>query len=222
MKEDVKLKCVWCSNEFYLYAKEYDRQIRNGRSYFFCSRSCVASRRNKDKKLPIINKTCPVCKKEFWASIKKKGATFCSRSCASKGSVTELRRSTNKEWGLKNCYKSNNIGSIDSIAKGLRIREAWKYSLIKSFLDKSNIRYQFEFPCGSGIFDLALLDLKVFIEFDGPYHNYEKIEQIDNKKTVDAKNFGWSVVRIKIEQNTIIDPNLIYHLFNNNLIGSLK
>lgn len=214
MKEDIKLKCAWCGKEFYLYAKEYDRQIRNGRDYFFCSRTCVAKKRNKDRKFPIILKSCPVCKKEFWASTKKKGATFCSRACASRGSVTELRRNKARESGLKN-GNSNNIGSIDSVANSLRVREAWKYSSIKNFLDKSNIRHQFEFPCGSGIFDLALLDLKIFVEFDGPYHRNKTIEKIDNKKIIDAKNFGWNVIRIQSGQNTIIDPKTIYHLFEN-------
>jgi very-short-patch-repair endonuclease len=216
MKPDVKLTCAWCSKEFYLYAKEYERQIRNGRTYFFCSRTCVAKKRNSGRKFPVILKICPVCKTEFWASTKKKGATFCSRECASKGSVTELRRNAAREWGLKNYH--NNVGNInttDARAKGLRIREAWKYSLIKEFFDKSGIRYQFEFPCGSGIFDLALLDLKIFVEFDGPYHNDGNIEQQDNKKTIEAKNFGWNVIRIKCEPNTIIDPSVVYPFFEN-------
>jgi very-short-patch-repair endonuclease len=216
MKEDVKLKCFWCSNEFYLCAKEYDRQIRNRRSYFFCSRSCVAKKRNTDKTLPIINKICPICQKEFWCSISKKtNRTFCSRECASKGSVTDLRRESARKSGLENYNKSNNIGTIESIANSLRVREDWKYSLIKSFLNKSNIRYQFEFPCGSGIFDLALLDLKIFVEFDGPYHRNTTIKKIDDKKVIDAKNFGWNVVRIQSGQNTIIDPKTIYYLFEN-------
>lgn len=218
MKQSIKLNCAWCNKEFYLYAKEYDRQIRNGRNYFFCSRTCVAEKRNSSKKAPIIQKICPICKKEFWCSSKKKyNRTFCSRECASKGSVTKLRRNTAIKWGLKNCHKSKNLESIDAIAKGLRNRELWKYSLLKDFFDKSNIKYQFEFPCGSGIFDLALLDLKLFVEFDGPYHNDGNTEQIeiDKRKTEEAKNFGWNVVRIKCKPNTIINPNVIYPFFEN-------
>jgi very-short-patch-repair endonuclease len=210
MQDIVELNCAWCNNKFELYKREYDRQIRSGRTYFFCSLSCVAKKRNASKKLPIIEKICPVCKTPFFASTKKKGATFCSRSCASRGSVTEYRKSKASEMGKKN---NKYVHSNDVLAIGLRTRESWKYSLIKDFLEKSNIRYQFEFPCGSGIFDLALLDLKLFIEFDGLYHTSKIQKEIDDKKVMEAKSFGWNVVRISCNAGQIIDPNLIYHLF---------
>lgn len=210
MQQGVELHCAWCNNKFILSNGEYHRQIKNGRQYFFCSLSCVAKKRNLSKKLPIIEKICPVCKNKFFASTKKKGATFCSRSCASSGSITKYRRVKASEMGKKNNkYVCNN----KVLSKGLRSRESWKYSLIKNFLDKSNIRYQFEFPCGSGIFDLALLDLKLFVEFDGIYHCSKIQQEIDEKKTMEAKNFGWNVIRISCNAGQIIDPNLIYHLF---------
>jgi YHS domain-containing protein len=39
--------CANCSVDFLKAKKEYDRQIREGRSYFFCSRSCNTSHSNK-------------------------------------------------------------------------------------------------------------------------------------------------------------------------------
>jgi very-short-patch-repair endonuclease len=90
-------------------------------------------------------------------------------------------------------------------AKSLNSREGWKYALLKDFLEKNSIKYQFELPFGSSVFDLALTGLKIFIEFDGPYHA-NKQKEIDAKKDLEAKSLGWNVIRIKCNSNQIIDP----------------
>ena len=63
------------------------------------------------------------------------------------------------------------------------------------------------------MFDLALLDLKTFVEFDGGYHEEVYQKEVDAKKDLEAKEFGWEVVRVPVKANQIIEPSKIYHIF---------
>ncbi len=42
----VSVECEWCGAEVMKKKKEYNRQLRNGRDYFFCDLSCAAKYRN--------------------------------------------------------------------------------------------------------------------------------------------------------------------------------
>jgi len=44
----VEIVCNNCGKEFTKAKKEYDRQLRNGRKYFYCSRSCVGKNNVKN------------------------------------------------------------------------------------------------------------------------------------------------------------------------------
>lgn len=46
--ETVKLICAYCSNEFNKIIKEYKRQIKNGKTKFYCGHSCVCKKRNAE------------------------------------------------------------------------------------------------------------------------------------------------------------------------------
>jgi hypothetical protein len=48
----LKLECTNCNRHFDLALKEHKRQIAHGRIEFFCSRSCAASKNNKDHPRP--------------------------------------------------------------------------------------------------------------------------------------------------------------------------
>ncbi len=43
----ITIQCEWCEEEFVKPKKEYNRQIKNGRDYFFCGLSCAAKYRNR-------------------------------------------------------------------------------------------------------------------------------------------------------------------------------
>jgi len=45
----VSLECEWCGDDFEKKKKEYNRQLRKGRDYFFCSLSCGAKHRNRSQ-----------------------------------------------------------------------------------------------------------------------------------------------------------------------------
>ena len=49
---DLELNCNFCNSIFFIRKNEYDRQIKRGRSNFFCSRSCATSKSNEDNPRP--------------------------------------------------------------------------------------------------------------------------------------------------------------------------
>ena len=153
----------------------------------------------------LVEKICPHCKNKFTTLTGSKTATFCSRSCASAGSVTEKRRAAQSKGGIEQ------IKNLISPEETLRLREMWKYTQLKSFLEFCNEPFEFEFRLGSYIFDLALPDKFIFVEFDGTYH-YGKQSKIDIEKDVFAESEGWKVVRKKVTNNTVIQPDVIFSI----------
>lgn len=200
---DVPLICSTCGKAFMKRKGDYNKQLRLGQTNFFCSYSCSVRYGNSlrtDLKHEL-HKVCPVCDAEFTTMSGKGEASFCSRSCASKGSVTDYRRAKAREMGLKNC--DYGIGSIESIAAAMRNREAPNYIKLADYLQKSKVAYTFEYPLGSFIFDLALPDKKLLIEFDGVYHESSAIKAKDKLKSNFAVGQGWTVCRVPVEPGII-------------------
>lgn len=205
------LKCVWCDEEFEKMVAEVTRQMKKGKTRFFCSSSHAAKFRNairKDRKRKVT-KICPSCDESFETMTGAKSATFCSRSCASSGSVTEARRQAGREAGKQNAYALNDI---EVRAKVLRKREAWKYRDLQHLLVFAGEEYQFEFalPETRHIFDLALVARKVLVEFDGAYHASPQQAAADVEKTAVAEEAGWRVVRIATPVNQVIEASVLY------------
>ena len=134
MEKTIKLVCALCSKEFDKRLIDYTRAFDEGRRDFYCSRKCagIAINAKRNKWVREIRK-CPVCGKEFETEyskgytgnnvFKKNGATFCSRSCASKGSVTEYRSSK-----ARDIAKQNFIPADINSCKHLNYeKEKWKY-----------------------------------------------------------------------------------------------
>jgi len=120
--------------------------------------------------------------------------------------VTEKRRAKAKIIGRQNLPTS-----VEDIARTLRKREAWKYAEIKKLLDWKGIVYEFEWVIGPYIFDLALVNKDILIEFDGPYHSGKQLEADEEKKKY-AEKRGWKVVRIEVIPNQVIVPSTLYDL----------
>lgn len=193
------LVCAWCGTEFTKQTAEVRRQTKKGRKWFFCSLSCAATFGNVRRKNKPITKTCPHCGDDFETHTGTRGATFCSRSCASAGSVTPARRRAGRR------IAEDFPPTLEVTAAGLRAREAWRYEEVATFLGSTDESHQFEYPMGGvGIFDLALLDRKVLVEFDGPEHAKNPTAAQDEERDHAASIRGWKVLRMAVEPGQVI------------------
>jgi len=196
----IDLECNWCNKPFKKELKEVVRQWKKGRDVFYCSSSCAGNKGNYHRKSPVIEKICPVCDKTFETKMNSHEATFCSRSCASAGSVTEYRRYKARQAGLASA-KNNLISPEEALKK----REAWKYINVKKCLESLNENFEFEYRMEDCIYDLALMDRKLFIEFDGPDHDGPVQIERDSLKNKVANKNGWQVKRIAVDSNSVIN-----------------
>jgi len=195
----IKVECAFCGRVVDKPSGEVRRNAKLERSNF-CNLSCAAKWSNASRKKKEIVLACPVCDKPFVTTTKKRAKKFCSRGCASRGSVTKYRREKARETGLAN---KENL----SVSGGLKTREAWKYALLKKVL--KNRPHEFEFPLENRVFDLALLDTKVLVEFDGPYHSIKEIQEDDRKKDQIAEKYGFLVIRRRVDQAVVILPETL-------------
>lgn len=203
----LQLTCDWCRNSFEKYSGEVKRQIKKGRKYFFCTRSCGMHYNNSnrpDRRIEV-EKICPYCKKSFNTMSGSKSSTFCSASCASKGSMYEHRREAQRKSGRAS---SNLITVVES----LKLRESWKYKKLSTFLDMMEEVHEFEYSLKNAVYDLALIDRKILIEFDAKYHEGSKQAKRDREKDIMANKHGWDIIRISTPSNAVIDPELLYEI----------
>lgn len=200
MADKIKIFCDYCGFETYKEKKEINRKLKNNpQAKFYCSNMC--SGYAQGKKINIQEKICPYCKQKFKCNIAKikENRTFCSRECASAGSVTEARRN-NPGQKLQH--------NTDITAASLRSREAWKYEEVKQELISNKLNHQFEYVIENSIYDLALIDKKILIEFDGPYHEWIN----DEVKNELAELYQWKLIRIETIANEIIPFEKIKYL----------
>ena len=206
----LEIQCAWCGVDFEIERKEYDRWIRRGRQSFYCSISCGAKSSNAPRRRRPTEKKCPRCGVVFMSDTGSKRGEHCSRSCASLASVTEKRRAAARCSGKKSGSWKKNF-AVNLTAKGLRHRESWKYDLLQKLLEAAKEEFVFEYPLGGRIFDLALPQRKTLVEFDGRYHHGGGAcagRQIDSdaKKQRMAEGMGWTVIRVSVKENCVIDP----------------
>ena len=202
----ITVTCNTCGKKFDKERKEINRQMKKGKTNNFCSLSCAAIFNNK--RCEDLTKICPICGAIFQTKTGKTEKTYCSRSCASKGSVNNNRREAGKKAAALNFTPDTH--NIQSIQKIMKTREAWKYVDIKKFLNFINEPYEFEHILENQyIYDLVLFQKKIIIEFDGPDHKYLDETTKENL----AEKHGYKITRIITKPNTIIKPSELYHLF---------
>ena len=197
----VTVQCDRCGQDVDKPVGEVNRSLKLGRR-LFCGLQCSAKKGNEPRKSKKITLICPYCEKEFKTTTHNKAKKHCSRSCASKGSMTEERRDAQRLAGE---MYSENL----SVAKSLRSREGWKYAAIEGVLQSAGRNYEFEYEIEEYIFDLALLDVKVIVEFDGPYHKDPRQKRLDQKKSRLARKEGFKVVRRKVEIEEVFSPSIV-------------
>lgn len=206
MRKTIEIECENCHKKVMKPLSEVKRNIRIGRR-LFCSLSCTAVAANSIKRSTPIEKTCPRCGTVFMSSTHKKAATYCSASCASLSSVTEKRRAGNRKGGYASLASISQEEKTRRVSMILKSREQWKYSALKEFL--GNRPHEFEYPIGNCVFDLALFDTKVLIEFDGRYHNGSTQNSIDTEKAKVGEAAGFRVIHLKTKDQTVISPETI-------------
>jgi len=99
------------------------------------------------------------------------------------------------------------IDNLLSASAVLKRREWWKYAKIDKALEWRI--HEFEYPLGGYVFDLALLDVNVLVEFDGPDHKLIYQKKIDREKESVARSLGFSVVRRDVKPMAIIPISAI-------------
>lgn len=205
--------CANCGKSHIIDLGEYNYQIRRGRKNFFCSGKCAAIFNNQKNKKLIIQKACEHCGVVFDCK-SPYTKRFCSRSCASAGSITDKRLAGNRKGGLNSSTSFN----IFSAQHSLKHREAWKYVEIKQLLDTLHLEHEFEYIVDEKyIFDLFISKWNLLIEFDGDYHLNAKQEEFDNDKSSCALNHGYELVRISTQNNVVISPASIYDIISKHI-----
>jgi len=151
----IEVKCTWCGKIIVKQKKEYTRQVKNHGEQvnWFCDRTCSVCYGNaiRPDRVVDIEKSCEHCGVSFITNTGHHSTMFCSRSCASAGSVTDLRRQSAKKMGIAN-GKANLLHTIDVISAAMKSREAWKYAELKEYLEVHSVPFEFEYALGDYIF----------------------------------------------------------------------
>lgn len=203
----VPVVCATCGKSFGKPIGEYNRRIKKGSKNFYCCAKCAGKGVNKNRKAKEISIICPVCGREFKSTTKLRAAKFCSRSCASKGSVTEKRR----EAGRLACEKSRQVlNPIKTLQHLLKKREQWKYVDIELYLKSVGENYEFEYLLGNFVYDLILFDRGLVIEFDGPDHK----SLDESKKELVLTQNNLRLLRVPVKPNTVISVSDFLEVLN--------
>jgi very-short-patch-repair endonuclease len=189
-----QVTCFHCGARFLKDNREINRALHLGRNHL-CSSRCSGAKNAEFARAKEIVLLCP-CGKRFTTTTKTKAAKHCSRGCASKFSMSEERREAQKAAGRAS---ENHISPAETLKK----REAWKYAVLREALgDRS---HEFEFELEGYVFDLALFDENVLVEFDGPYHRGKSQRVQDRRKEAAAARNGFVLVRRRVLPTVVID-----------------
>ena len=121
MKERPKIEliCAYSGEKFLKDKREYDRQVRNGKTVFYKDRETSAKAIAENRIIkPILElRVCKQCSKEFKVVASKKASNFCSHSCCSKFKWAQFKKTDGykdfvkiaKENGLKSSGNKNSI-----------------------------------------------------------------------------------------------------------------
>lgn len=213
------ITCSYCRKQIEKRTGEINRQLRRGNTRFFCDITCANKQINAEKRHLDRTDNCEYCGKEFTSVWHTKYTRFCSRECASAGSVTEYRRQRAQEIGIAN--KANLPNDIKQQSNALRKREWYRYSDLATAFAQNNIEYVFEYPfedyppdeySSTGIVvDLYLPRLNLVIEFDEKYWHNSQTEY-DRRRDNFLRARGCEVIRIPVEPRSIISVDSVFNI----------
>lgn len=202
------LQCFHCGNNFEKELKEITRQqnLKGDNTPFFCSLSCYGHFRLT----PLSLRLCP-CGNQFET---RTDSSHCSRSCTTKYTMTPERLLAIIAGSINTRFIA---GSLNTADDGLRVREWNKYDAIHRFLWSLSILHLFEYhiPGTNYVYDLALFDMCVLVEFDEAHHRKAKAMISDKNKDMVAQQNGWNVCRIDTANQAIpYSPELMTPLMS--------
>lgn len=202
MSDLVTLTCASCGKSFCRRKAEVNRTLRRGRQSY-CGVECASKAiRDKTKFLEYEN-YCVLCGCPFLVTNRKQRMNkFCSRSCASAGSVTQYRRLTAKTTGKSNSYAL-------SAEQGLRAREAWKYADVTKTLSANKIQHRFEVGICGHVVDLLLTASNHIIEFDSAYHKDPLQRAKDAIRDAKLEYLGYKITRIPTDSACVIPSSVL-------------
>jgi hypothetical protein len=92
MSKKIELVCAYTGEKFLKDKREYDRQVRNGKTLFYKDRESawLASKEKLTK--PFVEKACLNCSKVFSVRDLKKSSNFCCRGCCSSFKWKEFKK----------------------------------------------------------------------------------------------------------------------------------
>lgn len=80
----VNLKCNNCGVLFDRYIGEHRRQLKNGKTEFYCGYKCAMIKLGEKRRFPLVKKICEMCKNQFFDKPFKSGRRCCSIACSRK------------------------------------------------------------------------------------------------------------------------------------------
>jgi very-short-patch-repair endonuclease len=209
MEKIVEILCEYCGKAVMRPRKEVTRSLKIGRR-FFCNNSCGAKYSNASRKAEEFTKVCPVCEEEFTTSNKAHAnKIYCSLYCLNHDPNRTTALYTEASLKAMRDSGKKQQGNLD-VAKAMKTREAWKYVELEKTL--KTIPHEFEFKVDKYIFDLALPEHLLLVEFDGREHRTAKQKAVDAIKEELAKDLGYVVYHINVKSASVIPSNVLYGL----------
>jgi len=148
---------------------------------------------------------CKECGVEFNRVIykRKDNPQFCTKRCSAlyrnkvEDRGAQYRASEKmRAAAIANLKKNQTARGISGCMKK---RNMHKYKDLMDLFNEREVRYEVEYVLGDYVFNIALLDYKVFVEFDViDTHKWERNDRYDKEKDEYAKKMGWQVVRIEL------------------------
>lgn len=194
----IRVTCPRCQCAVDRDAREVRRSAKLGRP-LFCGRRCSALAANASKRACPVERTCP-CGTTFVSTTKARAPEHCSRGCASRYSMNDARREAQRLGGLATCS-----ANLPFPSETLKKREAWKYDEVAVAVGSRP--HEFEYPLGGYVFDLALLDVRTLVEFDGPSHRSEQAR--DAVKDAVAREHGFTLVRRHVRPSAVVEASAV-------------
>jgi very-short-patch-repair endonuclease len=135
-----------------------------------------------------FEKQCPECGNIFIGHLGDSSSDYCSTICSGYDYIN---------------------ARVEALSKALRRREAWRYVDVNSYLNQLKIPHEFEYVLGNFVFDLALIDDGILIEFDESYHQGTVQQTKDLAKDALAEDNKWVVFRVSAVSNAVIPVSSI-------------
>lgn len=163
-----------------------------------------------------VDKICKFCKNNFIVSYVDRDHDFCNNSCASKYKWLNYEYAQKISNAMKLRIK---LGLQKGFPKQYKNYKSNAEKFVIIFLDKHNIKYEFNKRSGKYTIDFAMENKKIALEIDGRLH--AKRKDLDARKDYFLRKNSWKVYRIPWVKLTDIEKNIklnkflkFYYTFN--------